>query len=547
MTLSHRFRPSLVAVFLFLFLPAGVFAASVSTTLTTPDDQAVTRGDFIRSAIAATGIPVQKTGKALPFKRPVPAALQPAVRAAWSDGALSIFGNDLLLSRPVTRGEALFVLMTLPGFKATGGIELHFQDVPAGADLESAVKVGIQRGWMQPVSTTLFGAGRSLTGREARELLRSATGSAGTGINADDGISVVPNVIVRLKSKAPLPLPGEDTLRSVWQILREQYLFKDKLIDNEAMYKAAEALVEAAGDPYSVFMRPVSAKQFQDRLQGEVTGIGAQVEFKDNILTIIAPLPGSPSEKAGLKGGDQILAVDGVTLSGLSFPDAVDKVRGPKGSTATLTIHRDGNDIKVQVMRDLVKVPEITVTFQNNIAVVKLVQFGERTRSEFRTLMAEVQNRHPRGVILDLRNNPGGLLDAAGIVVSNFQPKGTPVASINYRDKSYIETTADAPTIDAGVPLIVLINKGSASASEIVAAALQDSKRATIVGEQSYGKGTVQEIVEFKSGASLKLTIAEWKTPSGRTINGVGVTPDVKLASVGDRDDQMLKAIELLR
>ncbi len=544
-TLRRLCRSFGASVVLFL-VPLTLSAATVAPILATPDAQAVSRGEFIRSAVAAVGIPVQATGKALPFKRPVPAALQPVVRAAWMDGALAIFGNDLLLSRSITRGEALFVLMKLQGLKARGGVTVHFQDVPPGSDLEAAVQVATEKGWMEPLSTTLFGAARVLTGREARSLL-GISGGTGTITDTIDGDRKVPGIVIRLKTRQPMTLPNEEMLRGVWQILREQFLYKDKLTDDEAAYKAAEALVQAAGDPYTMFMRPVSTKQFQDRLQGEVTGIGAQVEFKDNILTVVAPIPGSPAEKAGLVGGDQIIAVDGVKLSGLDFAEAVNKVRGPKGSVASLTIRRDGTEMNVQVTRDLVKVPEITITFQGDIAVVKLVQFGERTRGELRTLLTDVQARHPKGIILDLRNNPGGLLDAADIVVSNFVPAGSPVASINYRERSYIETTADAPTIDAGVRMVVLINKGSASASEIVAGVLQERKRATIIGEQSFGKGTVQEVIEFKNGASLKLTIAEWKTPAGHAINGVGVTPDILVTSTGDRDDQLLKAIELLR
>ncbi|MBI5156195.1 S41 family peptidase [Candidatus Peregrinibacteria bacterium] len=546
MNISRCLRRFLGATAVLFLVPLTLSAAPMAQTLATPDGQAVSRGDFIRSAVAAVGIPVQATGKVLPYRRPVPASLQPAIRAAWMDGALAIFGNDLLLSRSITRGEALFVLMKLQGLKARGGVTVHFQDVPPGSDLEAAVQVATEKGWMEPLSTTLFGAARVLTGREARMLL-GTSGGTGTITDTIDGDRKVPGIVVRLRTRQPMTLPNEELLRGLWQILREQFLYKDKLTDDEAAYKAAEALVQAAGDPYTMFMRPVSAKQFQDRLQGEVTGIGAQVEFKDNILTVVAPIPGSPAEKAGLTGGDQIIAVDGVKLLGLDFAEAVNKVRGPKGSVAGLTIRRDGTEMNIQVVRDLVKVPEVTITFQGDIAVVKLVQFGERTRGELRTLLTDVQARHPKGIILDLRNNPGGLLDAADIVVSNFVPAGSPVASINYRERSYIETTADPPTIDAGVPMVVLINKGSASASEIVAGVLQERKRATVIGEQSFGKGTVQEVIEFKNGASLKLTIAEWKTPAGHAINGVGVTPDILITTTGERDDQLLKAIDLLR
>jgi carboxyl-terminal processing protease len=178
---------------------------------------------------------------------------------------------------------------------------------------------------------------------------------------------------------------------------------------------------------------------------------------------------------------------------------------------------------------------------------VKLVQFGSLTEKELRSLMTDIQAEKPAGVILDLRNNPGGLLHAAQLVLSNFLPKGSSIATIAARSQKYDDVTEDEPTIASTVPVVVLVNGGSASASEIVAGALQDYKRATIVGEKTFGKGTVQQIVEFRDGSGLKMTIAEWLTPKGRKIDGVGVTPDVVIALSTDRDEQLLKAVSIIR
>ncbi|MBU1911526.1 S41 family peptidase, partial [Patescibacteria group bacterium] len=268
---------------------------------------------------------------------------------------------------------------------------------------------------------------------------------------------------------------------------------------------------------------------------------------RNGILTIVSPLRSSPAERAGLKPNDEILKADGVDLTDMPFLDAVNHVRGPKGTTVELTIRRSGTELKIKVVRDEVKVPEIEITWQGKIALVKLMQFGKTTENELRGALEEVQSQGPSGVIVDLRSNPGGLLHAANLVISNFVPKGTKVAEIISRDGTRTDETTDMPTIRSDVPVVVLVNEGSASASEIVAGALQDYGRATVVGTKTFGKGTVQQIIRFNDESGLKITIAEWKTPDGRKIDGVGVRPDVAVEYKTERDEQMLKALEILR
>lgn len=526
-----------------LALPFGAMAAPAASVVTTPDDQNVTRGEFLRSAIVSLGIEASWKGT-LPYTRPVPKNLLPYVGTAHEKGALKAFGDDLGLARGITRGEAVQVLTSL--LKVTPqGTPMTFTDVEKGTDLEKAVRVAIEKRWLQPLRRGYFGADRILSGREAKVLLKRVTGQ---DEQLDEtGAIRVPAVQIQLQKKNRPDLPNQDLLRAIWQLLNDQYLYADKLSGDEASYKAAEGLVKSLNDPYTTFMPPAPAAEFRTQLDGEVTGIGAQVEYKDNVLTIVSPLPGSPAEKAGLKPGDQILKVNGESLSGLGFLESVAKVRGPRGSTATLGIRRGEEDMEYSVLRDTIKVPEIEVSWQGNVAVVRLIQFGQRTEHELRSQLEGIQMKRPSGLILDLRSNPGGLLDAATITLSNFLPKNSVVAKIVTRDDSYYEKTSDEPTLDSSVPMVVLVNKGSASASEIVAGALQDAKRATLVGETTFGKGTVQQVMEFRDGSGLKMTIAEWFTPGNHQINGVGVTPDVAIAAVEGRDEQMLKAIELLR
>jgi len=546
--LSVRTKKILALFVVTLTLPVSAFGATVSETLRVSDDRGVTRGEFLRASIIVLGVPVDSSKVPVTgYTRPVPRALQQYVRTAQKYGALELFGKDLGLGKGITRGEAVLMIALLQKLQPSG-VALQFSDAPKGSDLENAIQAVVEKGWMQPIRRGYFGASRMLSGREAKIFLRKVAGEDETVIEmGPGGEPKTPAVIIRFKKKETPPLPESNLLRAVWQLLNDQYLYNEKINDKEAAYKAAEALVDSVGDPYTTFLRPAVAKEFQTQIDGEVSGIGAQVEYKDNKLIIVAPLTGSPAEKAGLRAGDEILLVDNVSLAGLSLLEAVGKVRGPKGSTVMLRVRRDGVEMDIEVKRDNIKVPEIDISYQGDIAVVKLIQFGQTTDRELRSLMMDVQNKNPKGIILDLRNNPGGLLHAAEIVVSNFLPQGSGIARILSREKEYTEVTLDPPTIDADVPVVVLVNKGSASASEIVAGALQDAGRATIIGEKTFGKGTVQQIIDFYEGSSLKMTIAEWLTPKGRKINGEGVMPDIEVKQSETRDEQLLRAIDHLR
>ena len=502
-------------------------------------DQAVSRGAFIRAAVDTLGVP-KDVEVELPYARPVPATYRPFVIGAYKRGALDQFGDDLQVAKPITMGEALQIIVQLQGFQAQK--TSSFTDVPKGSALERAVSVAIERGWAAPARGKRFAPERVLNGASARLLLRKVAGEDANADPEDEG-----KIVIRFKSRTREPLPQQDVLQAMWSLLEDQYLHAEKIDREKAAYSAAEAMVQTLGDPYTTFLRPVNAEEFQSRLEGKVTGIGAQVEYRDNALLVVAPLPQSPAQRAGLLAGDQIVAADGVSLAGMSFVEAVGKVRGAEGTVVKLTIKREGAQFDVAVTRAVINVPEIEVSWQNSIAVVHLIQFGERTQRELRSIMQEINDKHPKGVILDIRNNPGGLLDAATVVLSNFLPQGSPVVRIETRGDAYTEDTLDPPTLDASIPVIVLANRGSASSSEIVVGALQDYGRAKVVGEKTFGKGTVQQVIDFKDGSSLKMTIAEWYTPGHRKIDGVGIEPDFIVRNEDVRDEQMLRALDLLR
>lgn len=529
---SRGLASLMIAVFTLTVLPPSLSAAG--------EDPSVMRGAFIRDVVKALNLPVDAEAKE---EGSLPRSLAPSIAVARKRGALSVFGKEFRHNVAITRGQAIWVLMKLSGARAEE-ITVKFTDVPDHSEYLQAVQVAINKNWMRPVRPKLFGVERALTEREAKLVLSRLKKGQPTP-SGDDGMTTNYQTI-KISVKKRDGLPKEGILQSIWQLLNDEYLYKDKLNPDEAAYRAAEGMVQSLGDPYTVFFRPATSKQFQTQIKGEVTGIGAQVEMKNGVLLIVSPIKGSPAEKAGLLPGDEIIAVDGQSLAGFSFTDAVDKVRGPKGSTVRLTIRRNGAEFDVSVVRDTVKIPEIEISFQGDIAVVKLHQFGMITDRDLRSLLVEVQSHRPKGLILDLRNNPGGLLHASEVVLSNFLPKGSVFAVIADKNANKEEVTQNEPTILASVPMVVLVNKGSASASEIVAGALQDWKRARILGEQTFGKGTVQQVLQFTDGSSLKVTVAEWLTPKNRRIDGTGIEPDIKVPA-GERDEQMLKALELLR
>jgi carboxyl-terminal processing protease len=549
---SLRLRAASIAVF-WSMLP-GLVGAQAFAELPVAAEDVVTRGDFIRAAVQVLGVSVTQSTDAtdLPYQR-VAQGLVPYVRAAHDKGALTMFGRDLLLARPITRGFALRIVASLTN--AVGDPTTDFEDVEDGTPDARAVSVAIDKGWMHPIRDGYFGFRRILKGDEATTLLAKVSGrTPGTQVKTtkpkdDVTTQPIPTISVNFRgvSKDGMDIPKARILETIWQVINDEFLYTDRILPDEAAYKAAEAIVQSLKDPYTSFLRPVNINSLETQINGQVTGIGAQVEMRNNILTIVTPLRSSPAEKAGLLPNDEILKADGVSLSGLDFIQAVEKVRGEKGTKVTLTIRRNSREFDVTVVRDTIKVPEVEITWQGEVAIIAVLQFGKVTETELRPALVKVMEQNPKGIILDLRNNPGGLLHAASIMISNFVPKGSGVAQILARDGERTDVTEESPTIDADVPLVVLVNQGSASASEIVAGSLQDLARAKIVGTKTFGKGTVQQVLRFNDDSGLKITVAEWKTPKGRKIDGVGVMPDIVVEYSSERDEQMLRALELLR
>ncbi|MDD2257654.1 S41 family peptidase [Candidatus Falkowbacteria bacterium] len=339
-----------------------------------------------------------------------------------------------------------------------------------------------------------------------------------------------------------------------WGALKEKYFDKNKLNDRDIFYGSLRGLVEAAEDPYTVFMTPEETKEFNEDMSGVFEGIGAEVGMRDETITIIAPLAGMPAEKAGLKAGDKVYAIDGESALGLSVDQAVKKIRGPKETSVTLTVIRDGETKtrEITIERGLIIIESVKTELRSDgIMVITVSNFNDDTELLFKKAVADTINNKAKGLILDLRNNPGGYLDTAILMASEWIEEGPVLLEQNAAGRSQEYGAEGLARLD-GFPTVVLINGGSASASEIVAGALRDYHKATLVGEPTFGKGSVQQIEDLSDGSSLKVTVATWMTPDGDYINEKGLEPDelVELTNEdfeAERDPQFTRALEILK
>ena len=344
-----------------------------------------------------------------------------------------------------------------------------------------------------------------------------------------------------------------DIFWDAWKVVEDKYNL-EPLDYQEMVYGAIEGMVYSLGDPYTVFLDPEESEIFDEDMKGSFSGIGVEIGFRDKLLTVIAPLKDSPGEKAGLLPGDKILEVDGEEIIGMSIDRAVNLIRGEKGTKVLLTIAREGLDeLKdIEVIRDtiILKTVEWEVE-ENNIAYIKISQFKEETTFELDNEIGDILAIDPRGIIIDLRNNTGGYVGTVKEIAGRFLDRGEVVFIEDYGDeKSIHKTIGNKRFFD--VPIVVLINEGSASASEILAGALRDNMGVKLVGKKTFGKGSVQELKHLKDGSSIKITVAEWLTPNRTVINNNGVEPDFDVEMSfedyeNDRDPQLEKALELLK
>lgn len=350
--------------------------------------------------------------------------------------------------------------------------------------------------------------------------------------------------------------PSFDLLQDGINIINEKYVDSAGISKKDLIYGAMKGIVGALGDPYSVFMPPDEAKTFKEDVNGKFEGIGAEIGMREGVLVVISPLKDSPAEKSGLKAGDKILYIDGTETQDLALDEAVKIIRGPKGTKVVLTVKREGaaDNLKISIVRNTIKVPTLKWEVKNErVAYISLYHFTEVAVNDFREITQEIINSKVDRIILDLRNNPGGFLEVAVDIAGWFLESGLTVVTEDRGGKgenvSYI-TDGNAALKD--YPAVILINKGSASASEILAGALRDHRGIKLIGETTFGKGSVQELANLRDRSSIKITVAKWLTPKGTSIQNNGLEPDIKVEmtqEVFDKegDIQLEKAVEVAK
>lgn len=324
----------------------------------------------------------------------------------------------------------------------------------------------------------------------------------------------------------------------------------------ERLYGAISGLANSYGDPYTVFFPPKESKAFNESISGSFAGVGMEIGIKDNVLTVIAPLKGTPAAAAGVRAGDKIVAIDGKSTEGVSVDKAVSEIRGPAGTTVDLTIVRDGKSLDIKIVRETIQVPETDdgVDAVSGVYHIALFEFTSNSAGLFDQAFERFRASGAKKLVIDLRGNPGGYLDAAVDIASHFLAKGTTIVTEDFggKEANNVHTSLGYSDVPAGTKIAVLMDSGSASASEILAGALQDNHAATVIGTKSFGKGSVQTLLDL-DGGSLKVTVARWVTPAGHWIMGNGVTPDITVVyntpnatTTPKVDPQMARAVQFL-
>ena len=344
-----------------------------------------------------------------------------------------------------------------------------------------------------------------------------------------------------------------------WNALEDHYVDKKKLDPNQLYYGAIKGMVASVGDSYTFFLTPEENKQSKDDLGGHFEGIGAELGLKNNQIVVVTPLKNSPAEKAGVKAGDIISKVDATSTKNWTLNQALSKIRGPKGKKVVLTMSRKEKEIDISVVRDQINVPFVELSYEEKTAIIELSRFGDDTDRLWDQAINKIVDAQEKGnvdsIVLDMRGNPGGYLDGAVYIASEFLPKGSLVVKQEFADKPTETYLTKREGKLLSIPLVVLVNEGSASAAEIVAGALRDYKRATLVGEKTFGKGSVQQAIDLKDGAGVHVTISKWILPKGDWIHQKGIEPKTVVKNeipegntlTKENDLQLKKAIEIVR
>lgn len=342
-----------------------------------------------------------------------------------------------------------------------------------------------------------------------------------------------------------------------WNVINDRFVSSTTTDDQAKVYGAIAGLASSLGDPYTQFFPPVEKKEFDEEVSGQFEGVGMEIGIKEEILTVVAPLKGNPAERAGIKPGDKILKIDETLTTGMNVDEAIKRIRGTKGTTVKLLLFREGvtDPFDVSIVRDVITVPTVeTIARKDGVFVIRVHSFSGVVVNQFREALREFVVSENKNLIIDLRANPGGYLEASVEMASWFLPQGEIIVSEDRgtRDGAEVYRSRGYNVFGDDTKVVVMIDEGSASASEIFAGALHDHNRATLVGKTSFGKGSVQELVPITEDTALKVTIARWLTPNGVSISKNGIVPDIEVTLTKEdleakRDAQLEAAAEYLK
>jgi len=508
-------------------------------------DAFLTKGETYKFIVKYNNTPLSKKID-LPYadlsnNDPLAAYIQTAI----DHQALKAFGKSNELG-PNFNAKKQFVLQTM--FNSLGiGVNYFFdqtafpfEDTSAKSFLGPIAQRAADLGIFEAETPTKFKAFKNVTHAEAAYYLYQ--------IHQYDPAD--PSTIIVEKTVKGSPTKERDDLKTfldAWDSIHNNYLYQDQIDDKELEFGAIKGFVNRLNDSYTIFEEPSEATTLLNTLTSQVEGIGILIDTIDGRITIISPIKEGPAEKAGLQAGDVIIRVDDESVNGKTLEEVAQKIRGAAGTDVKITAQRNNAILTFTVTRAAVQVQtvegEILKSGNTRVGYISISTFSKKTFSEFKDKVAELEIQSPGGYIIDLRNNPGGYMNVAINIISLFsEKKGTAVKTRYHNGEIEAIQMADIDAPLAGKRISILVNKGSASASEIMAATLQELGIAKIIGTQTFGKGTAQELAQYNNGGLLKYTVAEWLTPQGKSINGSGVTPDQVVENTDTTMDAQLEA-----
>lgn len=499
-----------------------------------PDDQ-LTKGELYKLIVTDgmadisqnIDLPYSDISKDSPYAPYIQTAIDNKILKAPTEK--SAFG----LSNKVTKLSALSTMFNSLGigtnyfFSKEG---FPFEDITVDSAIAPLADKAGKLGILEPSAPTQFLQNKRITKAEAADYLYKIKQ------NAQPSMTIT---LTQTPKTINTSIPENDltsnknfsTLVDVWSTMKNKFLYKDKLNDDQLIYAAIKGMVSEAKDKYTVFDAPSETASLMGRLSNKYEGIGIVIELIEKNITVITPFHDSPAEKAGIQGQDIITKVNGVSTEGLSLEEVSAKIKGPAKSSVKITVNRAGKEMEFSIIRDSITIKRVETkslksSSGKNIAYISLADFGQDSDIEFTNAANELIKTKPEGFIIDLRNNPGGYVDAAVNIINLFTSEPKTAVKMEFVDKHIEETKTEGNGLLMGYKIVVLINEGSASASEITAGALKDYGVATLVGKKSFGKGVAQELRTYKDGSLLKYTVSNWLTPNGTNINKQGIIPD---------------------